>query len=81
MTIDAICASCIEAVRNARYNEQTILNYEGVVRRFKEFCKDKAVTEYSCEIGKLYADDVISKKTGRFSLKSLSYSGSFCQAN
>ncbi len=77
MTIDAICASCIEAVRNAGYNEQTILNYEGVVRRFKEFCKDKAVTEYSCEIGKLYADDVISKKTGRFSLNRYHTQGRF----
>jgi hypothetical protein len=65
MTIDAICASCIEAVRKAGYNESTIFNYEGVVRRFKEFCKERDVNVYSCEIGKKYADNVISKKTGK----------------
>ncbi|HAE62859.1 MAG TPA: hypothetical protein DCG38_11105 [Eubacteriaceae bacterium] len=77
MTIDTICASCIEALRNAGYNESTIFNYEGVIRRFKEFCKERDVNKYSCEIGKQYADDVISKKTGKFSLNRYHTHGRF----
>ena len=38
-----------------------------MIRRFKQFCKERDVTLYSSEIGKDYADDVISKKTGKFS--------------
>lgn len=67
MTIDEICEACINALRLEGYNESTIFNYEGVIRRFKQFCKDRQVTLYSSEIGKVYADDVISKKTGKFS--------------
>ena len=58
MTIDSICTACINAVRNAGYNESTVFNYEGVVRRFKQFCSARNVTVYYCEIGKTYADDV-----------------------
>lgn len=67
MTIDTICDACINAVRVAGYNESTVSNYEGVTRRFKRFCKERNVTEYSCEIGKSYAENVISVKTGTFS--------------
>lgn len=67
MTIDIICAKCIEAVRTAGYNESSIFNYEGVIRRFKAFCSEQGTTEYSSELGKQYADDVISKKNGKFS--------------
>lgn len=67
MTIETICDSCIKAVTDAGYNEATIFNYEGVVRRFKKFCIERDVIEYSRVIGKQYADDVISKKTGEFS--------------
>lgn len=67
MTIETICDSCIQAVMDAGYNESTILNYKGVVRRFKKFCIERGVTKYSCDIGKQYSDDVINKKTGKFS--------------
>ena len=53
MTIDTICDACINAVRVAGYNESTVSNYEGVTRKFKRFCKERNVTEYSCEIGNL----------------------------
>lgn len=67
MTIDEICSACINAIHVEGYNESTIFNYEGVIRRFKQFCREHKVTVYSSEIGKTYADDVISKKTGKFS--------------
>ena len=67
MTIDEICSACINELRVEAYNESTIFNYEGVIRRFKQFCKERNVTLYSSEIGKAYAEDVISKKTGKFS--------------
>ena len=67
MTIDEICTACINELRAEAYNESTIFNYEGVIRRFKQFCKERDVTLYSSEIGKAYAADVISKKTGKFS--------------
>lgn len=67
MTIDEICSACINELRVEAYNESTIFNYEGVIRRFKQFCKERDVTLYSSEIGKAYAEDVISKKTGKFS--------------
>lgn len=67
MTIDEICSACINELRVEAYNDSTIFNYEGVIRRFKQFCKERDVTLYSSEIGKAYAEDVISKKTGKFS--------------
>ncbi len=67
MTIETICDLCVNAVIDAGYSESTIFNYEGVVRRFKRFCIERDVIEYSRDIGKKYADDVISKKTGKFS--------------
>lgn len=67
MTIDEICSACINALRAEGYNESTIFNYEGVIRRFKQFCDEKDVDVYTSEIGKAYADDVISKKTDKFS--------------
>lgn len=77
MNIDTICAKCIEAVKGARYNDSTILNYMGVIRRFKAFCQENGVTDYSSEIGKQYADDVISKKTGKFSTQRYHSQGRF----
>lgn len=67
MDIDKICTLLINALKNAGYNESTVFNYQGVVRRFKAFCAEHGISAYSQEIGKLYADDVISRKTGRFS--------------
>lgn len=77
MTIDTICVKCIEAIREAGYNESTIINYNGVIRRFKEFCSERNISEYSCDIGKQYSDDVISKKTGKFSLNRYHTQGRF----
>lgn len=77
MDIDTICAKCIEAVKNAGYNDSTIFNYVGVIRRFKVFCQERSVTDYSSEIGKQYADDVISKKTGKFSKQRYNTRGRF----
>jgi site-specific recombinase XerD len=67
MKIEIICKLCIETLINAGFLESTIFNYQGVIRRFKVFCKEKNVTEYSLQLGQLYANDVISKKTGKFS--------------
>lgn len=67
MTIYEICSACINALRAEGYNESTIFNYEGVIRRFKQFCEERNITLYSSESGKAYADDVSSKKTGKFS--------------
>ena len=67
MDISLLCSLLIDALRNAGYNESTIFNYQGVVRRFKAFCETKGVSKYSSEIGKMYADDVVSSLTGKFS--------------
>lgn len=67
MKIDTICNSLLETLIQAGYNENTIFNYRGVIRRFKAFCKEKEAFEYTPELGQSYADDVISKKTGKFS--------------
>ena len=64
-------------LKGAGYNDSTILNYMGVIRRFKAFCQEKGVTDYSYEIGKQYADDVISKKTGKFSTQRYHSQGRF----
>lgn len=67
MNIDTFCTLCIDALRNAGYNESTVFNYQGVIRRFKLFFYERGVTKYTPEFGKLYADDIVSKKTGKFS--------------
>ncbi len=67
MTIETICDECINAIKVAGYNKSTIFNYEGVIRWFKKFCLERGAAVYSYDIGKRYANDVISKKTGKFS--------------
>ena len=67
MDIDTVCMLLINALKDAGYNDSTIFNYQGAVRRFKTFCKEHNAAEYNHEIGKLYADSVISPKTGKFS--------------
>lgn len=67
MNIDNLCGLLLDSLKDAKYNESTIFNYEGVIRRFKAFCKEHGATEYTPEFGQLYADDVISIKTGKFS--------------
>jgi Site-specific recombinase XerD len=67
MNIDTICNELLDALVYAGFNESTIFNYKGVVRRFKAFANGRCVTEYAPEFGQIYADDVISKKTGKFS--------------
>src|SRR5699024_142923 len=63
----------------AGYNENTIFNYRGVIRRFKAFCKEKEAFEYTPELGQSYADDVISKKTGKFSKQRYFSQGRFAR--
>lgn len=77
MDINTACSLLIDALKDAGYKESTIFNYRGVVRRFKTFCKEHNETEYSYEIGKLYADDVISPKTGKFSKERYYFQGRF----
>ena len=77
MDINTICTLLIDALKNAGYNDSTIHNYQGAVRRFKIFCKEHNATEYDYEIGKLYADSVISPKTGKFSKERYHLQGRF----
>ena len=67
MSIDEICELLLEALAGAGYNESTIFNYRGVIRRFKAYCRENGITEYTPDAVQPYADDVISLKTGKFS--------------
>ena len=67
MNIENLCELLLEALAEAGFNESTLFNYRGVIRRFSAFCKEKGFSEYSADVGQAYADDVISKKTGKFS--------------
>jgi len=77
MNINRICALLIDALHGAGYNESTIFNYHGVIRRFKAFSIEKGVTAYTPSFGKKYADDVVSVKTGKFSLNRFRIQGRF----
>ena len=52
MKIDTICDERINAIKDAGYNDSTIFNYQGVIRRFKAFCREKGATDYLPDIGK-----------------------------
>ena len=67
MSIDEICELLLKALADAGYNESTIFNYRGLIRRFKVYCRENNITEYSPEAGQPYSDDVVSAKTGKFS--------------
>ena len=67
MDLDTICSLLIDALHDAKYSPNTIFLYQGEVRRFKEFCRGKGISDYTSAIGKVYADDVISPKTGKYS--------------
>ena len=77
MRIEEICNQLIVALKDAGYNDSTIFNYRGVIRRFKEFCEKEGVTEYDQDIGQKYADDVISAVTGKFSTNRYHSQGRF----
>ena len=67
MKIDFICALLIDFLRENHFKEITIFNYQGVIRRFKQFYASYDTNDYSPEIGNIFANDVISKVTGKFS--------------
>ena len=77
MDIDTVCTLLINALKDAGYNDSTVFYYLGAVRRFKAFCKEHSVLEYDYKIGKLYADSVISPKTGKFSKQRYHLQGRF----
>lgn len=77
MEIKTICDALLAALDEASYNESTILNYKGLVRRFKAFCKSKGITEYTPDFGQIYAEDVINVKTGKFSKNRYNTQGRF----
>lgn len=47
MEIEEIGNRLIKALENANYKDSTVFNSRGVFRRFKAFCGEKGVTEYS----------------------------------
>ena len=67
MTIEEIGNLLIKALEHKNYKESTVCNYRGVLRRFKAFCDERGVTEYSSKIGTEYTNAVISSKTGKYS--------------
>jgi len=77
MNIDKICALLIDALHREGYNESTIINYHGVIRRFKAFSEKRGETKYTPAFGKIYAEDVVSIKTGKFSLNRFNTQGRF----
>jgi integrase len=77
MDIDTVCKLLISALEDAGYNASTIFNYQGAVRRFKAFCEERNITKYSSDVGELYANDVISPKTGKFSKERYHLQGRF----
>lgn len=77
MNVNTICNALLDALAEVGYHEHTIFNYKGVIRRFKSFCEEKDITEYIPDFGQTYADDVISKKTGKFSKNRYDTQGRF----
>lgn len=77
MLIEEICDQLIAALQDAGYNDSTIFNYRGVIRRFKKICEEEGVTEYDLDIGQRYADAVISNVTGKFSTNRYHTQGRF----
>ena len=77
MTIDNICTLLIDSLKDAGYDDSTIFNYHGVIRRFKVFCEEQGFSDYTSEIGRSYAEDVISQKTGHFSKNRFHTQGRF----
>ncbi len=77
MDINTVCTLLIDALKGAGYNDSTIFSYQGAVRRFKAFCEKHNVTEYDHEIGRFYAEAVVSPKTGKFSKERYHLQGRF----
>ncbi|PKL25649.1 MAG: hypothetical protein CVV46_16130 [Spirochaetae bacterium HGW-Spirochaetae-2] len=67
MKIEEIGNLLIKALESANYKQSSISGYRGVLRRFKTFCNERGVTEYSADIGSEYANAIISPKTGKYS--------------
>ena len=63
MIIEKICDQLIVAMEDAGYNDSTIFNYRGVIRRFKEFCEKESVTKYDQDIGQKYTDNAVDRKS------------------
>ena len=79
MNIDTICNALLEVLAESGYNESTLFNYKGVIRRFMAFSEEKGASEYAPELGQAYADDVISQKTGKFSKQRYFSQGRFAR--
>lgn len=51
MTIETICNLLLDALTEAGFNESTLFSYKGVIRRFKTFCNENGVTDYTGTLG------------------------------
>ena len=45
MNIDNLCKLLLDALAEAGFSESALFNYRGVIRRFKDFCKENGYSE------------------------------------
>lgn len=63
-----VCTLAIEALRNAAYNESTITEYQKTFNHLQLFALKFGSTTYTPELGTAFASDVLSERTGKYSL-------------
>lgn len=51
MTINFICDSFLDFLRQNKYRKTTLVYYKRITNQFRRFCKEKKTDVYTTEIG------------------------------
>ena len=68
MTIDFICNSFLDFLRQNNYRKTTLVYYKRITNQFRRFCKERKTDMYTTEIGRQFSEDVLGIKTGEFNI-------------
>ena len=75
MTIDFICNSFLDFLRQKQYRKTTLVYYKRITNQFRRFCRERKTDLYTTEIGKQFSEDVLGIKTGEFNISKYHYRG------
>ena len=80
MTIDFICNSFLDFLRQNNYRKTTLVYYKRITNQFRRFCKERKTDMYTTEIGRQFSEDVLGIKTGEFNISKFHYWEGFLES-
>ena len=75
MTVNFICDSFLDFLRQKQYRKTTLVYYKRITNQFRRFCRERKTDLYTTEIGKQFSEDVFGYKDRRVQYIQIPLSG------